>query len=143
MRRMAGNVLVGLAVLGAAGSLLMAGASVVEMLRTYPTSDRYAAAEGMLLLAGALLGLEAMHWRYDAILHGITPIIWKRAFLTMMVRISLALHGGFPGKSQRFSRIGQRPLGFIARTGSSRLWICRATYGLSPIHPLRDHFSAT
>ena len=69
MRRMAGNVLIGLAVLGAAGAALLAGGSIVEMVRTYPTSDRYAAAEGGLLLAGALLGLEAIafligrHWR--------------------------------------------------------------------------------
>jgi len=69
MRQMAGNVLIGFAVLGAMGAVLLAGASIVEMVRTYPTSDRYAEAEGGLLLAGALLGLEAMvfligrHWR--------------------------------------------------------------------------------
>ena len=60
MRRMAGNVLLGLAVLGAAGAILLAGASIVEMRRTYPTSDRYAVAEGILLLAGALFGLDAV-----------------------------------------------------------------------------------
>jgi hypothetical protein len=69
MRRIAGNVLIGLAVLGAAGTVLMAGAAIVEMCRTYPTSDRHTVAEGGLLLAGALLGLEAIlfltgrHWR--------------------------------------------------------------------------------
>ena len=60
MRRKAGDVLIGLAVLGAAGALLLAGASVVEMSRTYPTSDRYAVAEGGVLLAGALLGSAAI-----------------------------------------------------------------------------------
>ncbi len=60
MRRMAGNVLIGLAVLGAVGAVLMAGASLVEMSRTYPTSDRFVAAEGGFLLAGALVGLEAI-----------------------------------------------------------------------------------
>ncbi len=60
MRRIAGNVLIGLAVLGAVGAVVMAGVSIVEMRRTYPTSDRYAVAEGGLLLAGALLGLEAI-----------------------------------------------------------------------------------
>ncbi len=60
MRRIAGTVLIGLAVLGAAGAVLLAGAAVVEMSRTYPTSDRYAVAEGGLLLAGALLGLAAV-----------------------------------------------------------------------------------
>ncbi len=60
MRRIAGNVLIGLAVLGAAGTVLMAGAAVVEMRRTYPTSDRHAVAEGGLILAGALLGLAAI-----------------------------------------------------------------------------------
>ncbi|MCL5281576.1 MAG: hypothetical protein M1376_16890 [Planctomycetes bacterium] len=60
MRRIAGNVLIGLAVLGAAGTILLAGASLVEMHRTYPTSDRYAAAEGGFLLAGAVLGLEGI-----------------------------------------------------------------------------------
>jgi hypothetical protein len=60
MRRIAGNVLIGFAALGAVGAVLLAGASIVEMHRTYPTSDRYAAAEGGLLLAGALLGLDAI-----------------------------------------------------------------------------------
>ncbi len=60
MRRIAGNVLIGLAVLGAAGAVLLAGGSIVEMRRTYPTSDRYAAAEGGLLLAGALFGWDAI-----------------------------------------------------------------------------------
>ncbi len=58
MRQIAGNVLIGLAVLGAAGAVLMTGASIVEMRRTYPTSDRHAVAEGGLLLAGALLALD-------------------------------------------------------------------------------------
>ncbi len=60
VRRLVGDVLIGLAVLGAAGAILLAGASIVEMRRTYPTSDRYAVAEGGFLLAGALLGLEAI-----------------------------------------------------------------------------------
>jgi hypothetical protein len=60
VRRIAGSVLIGLAVLAAAGTVLLAGASIVEMHRTYPTSDRYAAAEAGLLLAGALWGLEAI-----------------------------------------------------------------------------------
>jgi hypothetical protein len=60
MRRIAGDVLIGLAVLGAAGAVLLAGASLVEMSRTYLTSDRHAAAEAGLLLAGALLGLDAV-----------------------------------------------------------------------------------
>jgi hypothetical protein len=60
MRRIVGNVVIGFAVLGAVGAVLLAGASIVEMHRTYPTSDRYAAAEGGLLLAGALFGLDAI-----------------------------------------------------------------------------------
>jgi hypothetical protein len=60
MRRIAGYVLIGLAVLGAAGTVLLAGVSIVEMHRTYPTSDRHAVAEAGLLLAGALLALEAV-----------------------------------------------------------------------------------
>ena len=69
MRGIAGNVLIGLAVLGAAGAVLIAGASIVEMWGTYPTSDRHVVAEGILLLAGALLGLDAIvfltgrYWR--------------------------------------------------------------------------------
>ena len=53
-------MLIGLAVLAAAGTVLLAAASIVEMHRTYPTSDRYAAAEAGLLLAGALLSLEVI-----------------------------------------------------------------------------------
>lgn len=60
MRRAAGTLLMVLALLGAAGAVLMAGGSIVEMGRTYPTSDRYAAAEGGLLLAGAVLALAAI-----------------------------------------------------------------------------------
>jgi hypothetical protein len=60
MRRIAGKVLMGVAVLGAVGAILLAGASIVEMHRTYSTSDRRAAAEGGLLLAGALLSLAAI-----------------------------------------------------------------------------------
>ena len=69
MRRIAGNVLIGFAALGAVGAVLMAGGSIVEMRRTHPTSDRYVAAEGILLLAGAVFGLGAIlfltgrHWR--------------------------------------------------------------------------------
>jgi hypothetical protein len=57
---MAGNVLIGLAILGVAGAVLVGGGSLVEMGRTYPTSDRYAAAEGTVLLGGALLALAAI-----------------------------------------------------------------------------------
>jgi hypothetical protein len=60
MRRIAGNVLIGFATLGAVGTVLMAGASIVEMWRTYPTSDDHVVAEGIFLLAGALFGLEAI-----------------------------------------------------------------------------------
>jgi hypothetical protein len=60
MRPIAANVLIVVAVLGAVAAVLLAAGSVVEMSHTYPTSDRYAAAEGMLLLAGALLGLAAI-----------------------------------------------------------------------------------
>lgn len=60
MRRITGNMLIAVAVLGAVGAILLAGVSLGQMGRTYPTSDRYAAAEGGLRLAGALLGLDAI-----------------------------------------------------------------------------------
>ena len=127
MRRMAGNVLIGLAVLGAAGALLMAGASVVEMLRTYPTSDRYAAAEGGLLLAGALLGLEAImfltgrHLRQPRPGQGpeVAEARRRRRLLPLAVYLGVSMGIGLPAGLGYRSLPSLGPLAFL---------ICQPTF---------------
>jgi hypothetical protein len=58
MRRMAGTLLMALAVLCAAGTVLLAGATIVEMWRTRPTADTHVVAFAGFLLSGALFALE-------------------------------------------------------------------------------------
>ena len=60
MRRIAGTLLMGLAVLCAAGTLFIAVVAIIEMWRTRPTADTHIVAFAGLLLSGALLALAAI-----------------------------------------------------------------------------------
>jgi len=60
MRRLAGTLLMALAVLCAAGTLFIAAVAIIEMWRTRPTADTHIVAFASLLLSGALLALAAI-----------------------------------------------------------------------------------
>jgi hypothetical protein len=60
MRRIAGTLLVALALLCAAGTLFLAVVAIIEMWRTRPTADTHIVAFAGLLLSGALLALAVI-----------------------------------------------------------------------------------